>query len=75
MWLVLGFLSALLLGIYDVSKKVSLQDNAVIPVLLTSILFSSTILLPFLLIPGFNQHCLKEQRCMFRQLISEPIYS
>ncbi len=54
MWLVLGFLSALLLGIYDVSKKVSLQDNAVIPVLLTSILFSSTILLPFLLISKFQ---------------------
>jgi bacterial/archaeal transporter family protein len=49
MWLALALLSALLLGIYDVSKKVSLQGNAVIPVLFTSILFSSAILLPFLI--------------------------
>ncbi|MDX9920877.1 MAG: DMT family transporter [Paludibacter sp.] len=50
MWLFLALLSALLLGIYDVSKKVSVQGNAVIPVLLTSVLFSSALLLPFLLI-------------------------
>ena len=50
MWLFLALLSALLLGIYDVSKKVSVQGNAVIPVLLTSVLFSSAILLPFLLV-------------------------
>lgn len=50
MWLTLGLLSALLLGVYDVSKKVSLQKNAVIPVILISILFSCGILFPFLLI-------------------------
>jgi bacterial/archaeal transporter family protein len=50
MWLLLGFLSALLLGAYDVSKKVSLQNNAVIPVLWSSILVSSIIVTPFLLI-------------------------
>lgn len=53
MWLILAFVSALLLGSYDVFKKVSVQENAVIPVLLTSILFSSTILLPFLLLSEF----------------------
>jgi bacterial/archaeal transporter family protein len=46
MWLLLGALSALLLGIYDVAKKVSLQQNAVIPVLFTSILLSSFLLAP-----------------------------
>ncbi|MDR2841437.1 MAG: DMT family transporter [Paludibacter sp.] len=50
MWLILGLVSSLLLGAYDVSKKVSLQDNAVIPVLTMSIIFSSVILLPFVLI-------------------------
>lgn len=39
-----------MLGIYDVSKKVSVQGNAVIPVLLSSVLISSGILFPFLLI-------------------------
>lgn len=50
MWLMLALISALLLGIYDVSKKVSVQGNAVIPVLLSSVLISSGILFPFLLI-------------------------
>ena len=33
MWLLLAFLSAALLGFYDVFKKQSLKNNAVIPVL------------------------------------------
>ncbi len=53
MWLLLAFISALFLGTYDVFKKVSLQGNAVIPVILTSICFSSLILLPFLIISRF----------------------
>jgi len=53
MWLILAFVSALLLGTYDIFKKVSLQKNAVIPVILISILFSSATLLPFLLISEF----------------------
>lgn len=48
MWLVLAFLSATLLGFYDVFKKQSLKDNAVIPVLLLNTLFSSLIFLPFI---------------------------
>jgi transporter family protein len=59
MWLALGLLSALLLGIYDVSKKVSLQGNAVIPVLLTSVLFSSVILFPFLAVSRFQPSILE----------------
>ena len=53
MWLFLGIISALLLGSYEVSKKVSLHENAVIPVLFTSICISSLLLLPFLLISSF----------------------
>ncbi len=47
MWLFLGIFSALSLGIYDVCKKLSLQKNAVIPVLFLSIVISSTLLMPF----------------------------
>lgn len=46
MWLTLAFLSASLLGLYDVCKKQSLKDNAVIPVLLLNTLFCSIIFLP-----------------------------
>ena len=40
MWLALAFLSAALLGLYDVSKKQALRGNAVIPVLFLNTLFS-----------------------------------
>lgn len=48
MWLLLAFLSALLLGFYDSFKKKSLDGNAVIPVLFLNTLFSSLIFLPFI---------------------------
>ena len=49
MWLILAFISAALLGFYDVFKKKSLRANAVIPVLLLNTLFSSLIFLPFII--------------------------
>ena len=49
MWVGAAFLSALLLGFYDVAKKRSLGGNAVIPVLLLNTLFSSLIFLPVIL--------------------------
>lgn len=52
MWLLLAFLSAALLGFYDSFKKKSLQDNAVIPVLLLNTVFSSLIFLPFIILSG-----------------------
>jgi transporter family protein len=62
MWLLLGALSALLLGVYDVAKKVSLQQNAVIPVLFSSIVISSLLLLPLPILshyyPETMQHTL-----------------
>ncbi len=48
-WLLFAFLSAALLGFYDVFKKHSLKDNAVLPVLLLNTLFCSLIFLPFVL--------------------------
>lgn len=50
MWLFLAFLSAALLGFYDVFKKKSLRANAVIPVLLLNTFFSSLIFLPFIIL-------------------------
>ena len=50
MWLALAFLSAALLGLYDVSKKQALRGNAVIPVLFLNTLFSSLIFLPFIVL-------------------------
>ena len=46
MWLVFAFLSAALLGFYDVCKKHALRGNAVIPILFLNTLFCSFIFLP-----------------------------
>jgi drug/metabolite transporter (DMT)-like permease len=48
MWILFAFLSATLLGFYDVFKKQSLRGNAVLTVLLLNCLFSSIIFLPML---------------------------
>lgn len=50
MWLAYAFLSAALLGFYDVFKKQSLKNNAVIPVLFLNTLFCSLIFLPFIVL-------------------------
>ena len=50
MWVVLAFISALCLGGYDISKKISLRDHRVVDVLTLSILISSLLLsLPLIL--------------------------
>ena len=49
MWLLLAFISAALLGLYDTSKKTALKDNAVLPVLFLNTLFSTIIFSPFIL--------------------------
>lgn len=50
MWVALAFASAALLGCYDFFKKVSLKDNAVLPVLFLNTLFSALLFLPFILL-------------------------
>ena len=54
MWLILAFLSAAFLGIYDSLKKKALKDNAVIPILFLNTLISSLIFLPFILLSGMT---------------------
>lgn len=49
MWLALAFFSAFLLGFYDISKKISLNNNAVIPVLLLNTLFCFLFFVPCIL--------------------------
>ena len=63
MWLLLAFLSATLLGFYDVFKKKSLKDNAVLPVLFLNTFFSSLI----------NRTCWEEQYSMFPLLVGNSI--
>lgn len=47
-WIALSILSALLLGLYDLSKKHALRENAVLPVLFFGILTSGIVWLPFI---------------------------
>ncbi len=49
MWLLFAFLSAALLGLYDVSKKTSLKDNAVLPVLLVNTALCALFFLPYII--------------------------
>ncbi len=49
MWVYLAFLSAAMLGLYDVAKKRSLRENAVLPVLWLNTLFSTIIFAPALI--------------------------
>lgn len=65
MWILLAFLSATLLGFYDVFKKKSLKDNAVLPVLFLNTVFSSLIFLPFILISAFAPSWLSQQEMLF----------
>lgn len=60
MWLLLAFCSAALLGFYDVFKKKSLANNAVLPVLGLNTLFSSLIFLPFILISAWRPEWLNQ---------------
>lgn len=54
MWLTLSLISALLLGCYDVFKKLSLRGNAVLPVLFMAAAFGALLFIPFLIISELN---------------------
>ena len=49
MWIVLAFVSAALLGFYDVAKKQALRNNAVPVILLLNTLFSTILFSPFII--------------------------
>lgn len=48
MWVFYAFLSAALLGVYDVFKKISLDGNAVVPVLFLNVAFCCVLFAPLL---------------------------
>lgn len=69
MWIFLAFLSAGLLGLYDVFKKLSLRGNAVLPVLMINTVFCAGLFLPLIIgasfgftdtlpLAGMRAHCL-----------------
>lgn len=49
MWITFAFLSATLLGCYDVAKKHALRENAVLPVLFLNTLLCALFFFPFIL--------------------------
>ncbi len=59
-WIILGICSSLFLGFHEIFKKVSLNRNAVLPVLFFGSLSTALIFIPFLvlswLLPGFSTH-------------------
>ena len=60
MWLLLAFTSAALLGFYDVFKKISLQNNAVLPVLFLNTVFCSLLFIPFILLSQFSSQLIQD---------------
>lgn len=54
MWIILAVLSAIGLGFYDISKKVSLKDNNVPAVLLLNTLFCALFMMPVIIFNGYH---------------------
>lgn len=48
MWIIAAFFSAAFLGLYDVAKKHSLRDNAVLPVLMINTAICASLFLPLI---------------------------
>ncbi|MDD5010773.1 MAG: EamA family transporter [Phycisphaerae bacterium] len=60
MWLYLGVFSALFLGLYDISKKHSLQKNAVLPVLFFATIFGAVLMVPGIILSGIAEGYMKK---------------
>lgn len=54
MWVLLSFCSAVLLGFYDLAKKKSLQNNAVIPVLFFNTAIGGILFIPLIVLSGYG---------------------
>jgi len=54
MWIFLGLISALFLGLYDITRKIALDKNTVIPVLFLASSTCGLIFLPFVILSGFG---------------------
>ena len=71
MWVVLSLVSAVLLGFYDIFKKQTVVNNAIIPVLFYSTLISSLIFLPFVLLSQFKPYVFEGD--FMQKLFIEPL--
>ncbi|MDR2885661.1 MAG: DMT family transporter [Rikenellaceae bacterium] len=65
MWLTLAFVSAVLLGFYDVAKKSALHGNAVLPVLLLNTFFSSLVFLPFIVLSALTPETMQAHPALY----------
>ncbi len=54
MWIILGLVSCFLLGIYDITKKLALNNNAVIPVLFLASLTGALLFVPLIILSYTN---------------------
>ncbi|MDA3893204.1 MAG: DMT family transporter [Salinivirgaceae bacterium] len=54
MWVFLALISSIFLGIYDITKKVSLNKNAVIPVLFFATLTGAVMVIPLILLSNYG---------------------
>ena len=71
MWVILSLISAVLLGFYDIFKKQTVVNNAIIPVLFYSTMISGVLFLPFVLLSVFNPELFSGS--FMSKLFIEPI--
>jgi bacterial/archaeal transporter family protein len=74
MWILLGVVSAILLGVYDIFKKVSLDENAVLPVLFFSTIVGALIFVPVLMLSRLNPDLLNHYWYIKPQNLSEHLH-
>ena len=71
MWVVLSLISAFLLGFYDIFKKQTVVNNAIIPVLFYSTLISGLMFLPFVLLSQYKPYIFTTD--FMQKLYIEPL--
>ena len=71
MWVILSLISAFLLGFYDIFKKQTVVNNAIIPVLFYSTMISGALFLPFILLSHFAPDCFAND--FMSKLYIEPL--
>ena len=71
MWVVLSLVSAFLLGFYDIFKKQTVVNNAIIPVLFYSTMVSGLIFMPLILLSQFKPYIFASD--FMQKLFIEPI--
>ena len=71
MWVILSLISAFLLGFYDIFKKQTVVNNAIIPVLFYSTMVSGLLFLPFVLLSQLKPYIFADE--FMQKLFIEPL--